>query len=429
MLRVVASLGALLLGMGTMLLGNGLFGTLTALRMSIESFSPASIGVVVACHSIGFAAACLTCQRIIQAVGHIRVFAAFAAILAVCCLCFPVAVDPFAWMALRLLFGYSAAAVFMVGESWLAGAAPSDMKGKVFAVYMVINKGCFGTGQLLLILGDPAGDRLFMLVASLYAICLIPIALARTKGPEGLGAERLSLRELYQLSPVGVAGAITAGATNSSLLGLGPVFARGHGLSVTEVSIFMAVFLAGSLLLQIPIGRTSDRFDRRSVLIGVVLLAAGACVAMAVIPANGLVQVLTLSALVGGLSATTYPIAMTHANDLAKPEQTVSLHAGLLFSFAIGASIGPVIASLAMQQMGPGGLFAFAAVAYVMLAAFTLYRMTRRSPMPELKQTDFVAMPQTSLTTPNVAALDPRTDGADEPAEDGAPGAKQTPAN
>jgi len=408
MLRIVGSLGALLLGMSIMLLGNGLFGTLTAIRMTIENFSPATIGVVVACHSVGFATACLTCGRIIRRVGHIRVFAAFAAALAFCCLCFPIAVNPGAWIALRLVFGYSGAACFMVGESWLAGAAPRDMKGKVFAIYMVINKASFGVGQLFLILGEPSGDRLFMLAAALYALCLVPIALTRAQGPDALGRERLSFAALYRLSPVGVVGAVSAGFTNASLVGLGPVFAMRQGLDVTQVSLFMVAFLAGNLLLQLPIGRTSDRFDRRSVLFVVALLTAAACIVTAMVPNPGFLTLLTLSALVGGVSATVYPIAMTHATDLARPQQTVSLHAGMLLAFSIGASTGPIMASLAMQVIGGGGLYAFAAAMNVLLAVFILYRKYMRATAPHEQQTDFVDMPQTTQTTQAMAALDPR---------------------
>lgn len=413
MLRAVLPMSGLLLGMGIMLLGNGLFGTLAALRMTIEGFSPVTIGVVVACHSIGFAAACLTCQRIINAVGQIRVFAAFAALLAATSLCMPLMVAPLPWILLRLIFGYSSAAVFMVGESWLAGSAPSDMKGKVFALYMVVNKACFGIGQLLLNLADPAGDRLFMMTAILYALCLIPIALKRTGEPRQLGSERLSFAALYRLSPVGVIGAVGAGSVNSPLIGLGPVFAAERGLSVAEISLFMAAFLAGSLMLQIPIGRLSDRFDRRTVLMAVALATSASCAAMAQFGDGGFPVLLLLSAAVGGLSATIYPIAMTHANDLGRPQQTVSLHAGLLLAFSMGASTGPVVASIAMEQFGPSGLFGYAAVVDAILAGFIAYRMIRRPPAPEEMQGDFVAMPQIAQTTPVVGALDPRTDAAD----------------
>jgi MFS family permease len=413
MLQAVFPLSAILFGMGILLLGNGLFGTLTALRMTIESFSPLTIGVVVACHSIGFAAACLTCDRIVRAVGHIRVFAGFAAVLAICSLSFPVLVDPWAWIALRLAFGFASAAVFMVGESWLASAAQASARGKVFAIYMVVNKAGFGLGQLLLTFGDPAGDRLFMLAATLYALCLIPVALARTESPQVLGTERLGIAELYRLSPVGVGGAIAAGATNASLLGLGPVFVSAKGFSVAQVSIFMAAFLAGSLLLQVPIGRLSDRFDRRTVLLAVASLTAVSCLGMPFTNGSGFAVLAGLSVLIGGLSATIYPIAMTHANDLARPEQTVSLHAGLLLSFALGATVGPVVASLAMEYFGPPGLFGFAVAANLALGGFILFRMTRRAPVPEERQQEFVAMPQTSQTTPVVATLDPRAEETD----------------
>jgi len=416
-----------MLGMSIMLLGNGLFATLTALRMTIENFSPATIGIVVACHSIGFATACLTCGKIINRAGHIRVFAAFAAILAFCCLCFPVAVNPAAWIVLRLLFGYSAAACFMVGETWLAGAAPREMKGKVFAVYMVINKASFGLGQLFLILGEPSGDRLFMLTAALYVLCLIPITLTRAKGPEALGRERISFAALYKLSPVGVIGAVSAGFTNASLVGLGPVFATDRGLNVTEVSLFMVAYLAGNLALQVPIGRTSDRFDRRSVLFVVAVLTTASCALMALIPSPGFYGLLALSALVGGVSATVYPIAMTHATDLARAEQTVSLHAGLLLAFSIGASTGPVLASIAMQWIGGGGLYAFAAGMNVLLALFILYRKLKRTTGPDEQLTDFVAMPQTAQTTPAMAGLDPRS--TDNRQQDGLPAAEEKSPN
>jgi len=401
-------LTAILLGMGALLLGNGLFGTLTALRMIHEGFPSATIGIVVACHSIGFGAACLTTRRIIDAVGHIRTFAAFAALLAICSLAFPVYIDPVAWIGLRLLFGYASAAVFMVGESWLAGAAMADSRGKVFAIYMVVNKAGFGCGQLLLITGDLTGDRLFMLTAALYALCLIPFALAKTEGPKNLGRGRLGIRALYKLSPVGVAGAVSAGATNASLLGLGPVFAAGQGLSVPQVSGYMVAFLAGSLALQIPIGRLSDRLDRRNVLLGVVLSTAAASAAMSIFAPTTFYVLVIFSALIGGLSATVYPLAMTHATDFATSEQTVSVHAGLLLSFAGGASTGPILASLAMEHVGPPGLFSFAVAVNVTLGGFTLYRKTRRAPVPEDQQGDFVAMPQTSQTSPAVGNLDPR---------------------
>ncbi len=146
MVREIYALSALLFGMSAMLVGNGLFGTLTALRMSLEDFDPTVIGIVVSCHMVGFVLGCLYGQRVIANVGAIRCLTAFAALMSICVLLLPLNVEPYIWIPNRLCFGFSTAMVFMVAESWLAGSASPANKGRVFSVYMVINKGCFALG-------------------------------------------------------------------------------------------------------------------------------------------------------------------------------------------------------------------------------------------------------------------------------------------
>jgi MFS family permease len=408
MVREIYALGALLLGMSALLIGNGLFGTLTALRMSLEAFDPTVIGIVVSCHSLGFVLGCVYGQRVIARVGAIRCFTAFAALMSVSVLLMPLLVEPFSWIPLRLCFGFCSAMVFMVAESWLAGAVSVENKGRVFSIYMVLNKGCFGLGQLLLQLSDPAGDRLFILLGVLFAVCLVPIALARHEAPKDIGDERMSVRELYRSSPVGVMGATATGLANSAIIGLSPVFALSVGLDVAEVSTFMIVFMAGSLSLQIPIGRLSDRFDRRGVLATVAYLASVICVVIALFGAWGVWLLYTLAFLIGGLSAVTYPIAMAHASDHERAQRVVAIMAGLLLAFGIGASVSPFVASLAMKYLGPGGLYFYAGGIYLFMGTFTMYRMAKRAPVPDEDQSAFVPQPQTLQSSPVVTALDPR---------------------
>ena len=410
MVREIYALGALLVGMSALLLGNGLFGTLTALRMSLEGFDPTLIGIVVSCHSLGFVLGCVYGQRIIARVGAIRCFTAFAAMMAVFVLLLPLYVTAWSWIPLRLGFGFCSAMVFMVAESWLAGAVPPERKGRIFSIYMVINKGCFGTGQLLLQVADPAGDRLFMLLGVLFAVCLVPIALARHDAPRNLGEERMSIRELYRASPVGVMGAMATGLANASIIGLSPVFILAVGLDVRAVSTYMMIFMFGSLALQIPIGRLSDRFDRRKVLVAVAYCAAVTCIVIAVVGELSVWLLYGLAFAIGGLSAVTYPIAMAHASDHAGTQRMVAIMAGLLFAFGIGASVSPFVASLAMKHLGAGGLYFYAGAVYLFMGSFTVYRMTRRAPVPEGDQSAFVAQPQMLQSSQAVTALDPRAE-------------------
>ncbi len=408
MVREIYALGALLLGMSALLVGNGLFGTLTALRMSLEAFDPTVIGIVVSCHMVGFVLGCVYGQRMIAGVGAIRCFTAFAALMAVCALLMPIHVQPYSWIPLRLCFGFCSAMVFMVAESWLAGAVSSENKGRVFSIYMVINKGCFGLGQVLLQVADPAGDRLFIVLGILFAVCLVPIALARHEAPKDIGDERMSIRELYRSSPVGVMGATATGLANSAIIGLSPVFALAVGLDVAGVSTFMIIFMAGSLSMQLPIGRLSDRFDRRAVLAAVAVCAGLTCIVIAFFGARSVWLLYGLSFAIGGLSAVTYPIAMAHASDHARAQRVVTIMAGLLLAFGIGASVSPFIASLVMKYLGPGGLYFYAGGVYFFMAAFTVYRMSKRAPVPNEEQSAFVPQPQTSQSSPVVTALDPR---------------------
>lgn len=408
MIRELYTLSALLLGMSALLIGNGLFGTLTSLRMSIDGFDPTLIGIVVSCHSVGFVLGCVFGQRVIRRAGAIRCFTAFAALMAVGALLLPLHVAPYSWIPIRLCFGFCSAVVFMVAESWLAGGVSAANKGRIFSVYMVINKGSFGLGQVLLQVADPAGDRLFMLIGVLYAVCIVPLALARHGEPAEFGSEKLSFRELYKSSPVGMFGATATGLANAAIVGLSPVFALSVGFSVTQVSFFMLIFMTGSLALQIPIGKLSDRFDRRVVLATVAGLACVICLVMAAFGKGEPWRLYVMAFAIGGLSAVTYPIAMAHATDHGRPQQVVAIMAGLLFAFGIGASASPFLASIAMKYAGPGGLFFYAAGIYFLMAAFTLYRMSRRAPVPDDEQNAFVPQPQPSQASPVVTGLDPR---------------------
>lgn len=248
-----------------------------------------------------------------------------------------------------------------------------------------------------------------MPTAILFGLCLVPIALGNKGALPNIDAERIGLRKLYCHSPVGVVGAAAAGFTNAPLMALGPVFGAEIGLGVEGVSYFMAIFLLGSLTLQFPISRLSDKDDRRSVLIGVTVASAVACAAMTILSTLGTWPILATSFAIGGLSAVVYPIAMAHANEDANPEAMFSIMAGLLLAFGVGAGISPFFAALAMKWAGPVGLYLYCAVIYTSLAGFTLYRRTRRAPTPET--TDFVAQPQTSQSSDVVVGLDPRTDG------------------
>lgn len=400
--QTLASVAALLSSFGLLLLANGLFGTLIGLRTQIESFSTAVAGLIVAAYFLGLLAGGIQAVRVVAAVGHIRAFAAFASIMSVTALGIVLVIDHFAWAALRFVGGFCMAGMIVATESWLHQRCTNETRGQVLAFYMITNYLAAGCGQFILPLGDPADFELFCVASIIYSLALVPVLLTRASAPRPSPPERASMPELWKVSPLGLIGATAAGVVNTNFQGLAPVFAYREGFSVPETSMFMAAGIAGGLLLQWPMGRLSDRIDRRTVLAGVALGTAGAAFGVGLISATAgaaFVGIIVLVTIYGGLSSTVYSLCAAHTNDFAPPDKLAQTASGLLIAYGLGASAGPVLTSSLMEMFGPTTLFMVNAGVHGSLGLFALYRMLRRAPKPKAQQRPIVPSPGGQFTS------------------------------
>jgi MFS family permease len=388
-----------------MVAANGLLGTLLAVRMNLEQFDIGNIGIILAGYAVGFVLGARFGPLMIARVGHIRSFAAFAAIGAATALVHPLFVSEILWGLLRISTGFSLACMLAIIESWLNAKAPNAIRGRLLSIYMVVNFTAFAGSQPLLMVTDPAGYELFSLVAILFALSLVPLAVSRVETPPPLTTDRLKISAVVRISPLGVAGCFVAGIVNSAFNAMGPLYARNIDPSTEWISFFMVTAIAGGLVLQVPMGRLSDYFDRRKVILGLAIFQIVVAASIAVFGSLDSTVLLVLLALFGGLAYTLYPISLSHANDFMQPDQLLPAAAALLFCFGIGAAVGPIVAGQIMDFTGTWGLFAYIAVVIGMLSAFTFWRMTRRETLPNEDQGSFVAILQTS---PVANELDPR---------------------
>ncbi|GLR78938.1 MFS transporter (plasmid) [Azospirillum oryzae] len=402
---VVRSVASLLLGVAFLMLGNGALSTLIGLRLAATDSGTTAVGMITAAYYAGLTLGSLYAHRIITRVGHIRSFAAFASIVSVAALSHALFVDASLWAVLRLTQGFCMAGLYMCIESWLNGTATNESRGQLLSAYMVTLYGASGVGQQLLRLDDESGIRLFMVVSILLTLALVPVALTRTTPPQLPDVSSFGIRRLYQSSPLGVAGVFISGAITGSIYGLAPVFGAASDFGVSGTALFMSVLILGGMALQWPLGRLSDRFDRRSVIIG--LTATLSLISVCMIAAAGMNQHLALmlvAPLFGGLSFTIYPICAAHTNDYVRREDMVSASGGLILSNSVGAIIGPPLASTLMTTTGPAGLFAFIGGGALCATIYGLWRSRVRPPLPAEEQAAFRPLPQ---TTPTVSPLDP----------------------
>ncbi len=407
--RSFPSVLSVLFGAGILNVAHGLLGIYLPLRLASAGFAASDVGLMAAGFSLGFILGCLTVSRMIARVGHIRVFAAAAALAAAATLAFPIALDPVLWIGLRAVHGLATAALFTVLESWLNDRAPSAHRGTIMAVYMIVGRLAVVAGQFALLAGDIESLVFIMLGSAAYSLCLIPMAVTRAPTPKVPRVATMRLTDFYRLAPAAAIGVFCVGALNAAVINLGPVYGVRIGLTAGEAAAAMAALQFGSLVLQWPMGWLSDRLDRRLVIALTGVAVAAVSLLIAVVGPNDHRLVVGLFAAWGALSLSIFAVIVAHANDRVRSEDRVALASTLLLTWAVGSVIGPPVASAFMDWLGPDALFFYAATVALAMGGFVAWRMTRRAPQPPPERPRFVNI---HATSPQLSKLDPRTEPA-----------------
>lgn len=378
--QVLRSSWALLLGIMLLMVGNGIQGTLLGVRGGIEGFSTLTMSMVMSAYFAGFLIGSRAAPWMIQRVGHVRVFAALASFISAGLILFPVVAHPAVWIALRLLIGLCFCGVYVVAESWLNNAADNENRGKALSLYLVVQMIGIVSAQGLLAAGDPSGFILFIIPSVLVSISFAPILLSISPAPPFETTKPMSIWQVYRVSPLGFVGIFLMGGVYSGLFGMASVFGYAAGLTVQQISIFVAAIYVGGLLLQFPIGSLSDRMDRRSL---IVLAAAIGAVASLVLAAGmwqgDLVLLSVGSFVIGGMANPLYALLLAYTNDYLESDDMAAASGQMLFVNGVGAVLGPLVTGWMMAQVGPGGFFYFLTICLAALALYGLYRMTQRA--------------------------------------------------
>lgn len=387
--QALAPVAALLISVALLLMGNGLQGTLIPVRANLENFRAFELGLLGTAYFFGFTAGCLHGPTLVRRAGHIRAYLAMTSVASGIALLHPMLVEPVLWFALRVATGYCFAVLYIIIESWINERADNRVRGTVFSVYTIINLTVITLGQLMIGFADPNAFILFAIASILVSFAALPVAFTAAAHPQMVEHVHPNVRSLARISPVGTAGCFAVGLANGAFWTLGPVFASDAGLDTAGIGIFMSAVVLGGAIAQWPLGRISDRMDRRFVMLIATAIALGAAVALMILTEPTRDTMIIAGALFGAGAFPLYPLAVAHANDNARPDQFVEVSSGLLLVFGIGAAIGPFIASLVRQVAGMPMLFVFTASVHLVLIGFILWRMNlRAAPKPE-DRTDF----------------------------------------
>ncbi|MGK2871120.1 MAG: MFS transporter [Alphaproteobacteria bacterium] len=403
MIKNISPVSTLLIAIFMIMAGSGFLAPLLSLRLDAAGVSPLLIGFLTTAYFTGLMIGSLTVSRVIERVGHIRAFTAFVSLFSATALTYAIHLDPTLWSLIRFIEGFCMAGVFVCLESWLNERAPHESRGAVLAYYMIALYAGQAAGQFFLNLNGSLASVPLIAASVLLSLAILPVALTRLPAPALSEGGSMHIRELYRVSPLGVAGAVATGMMLGAFYGLGAVFALGVGLKLAGIALFMSATIAGGVALQWPLGWLSDLFDRRLVIVWTIVATLAICV-LIVTAVEGRYAVMASGAFFGGVSFALYPLCVAHTNDHLSPEQRVSASGGLVLAYSLGAIAGPMAGVAFMSVFGPRGLFVFIGFCAAAVLGFAIWRLKVAAPIPAAQQNPYQILPR---TTPVVAVMDP----------------------
>ena len=382
MLHVLKTSWALLLGMLLLLLGNGLQGTLLGIRGSIEGYDAETMAFVMSGYYLGFLLGSRRATPMIARVGHVRVFAALASTISAAFILYAAAPEAWVWTLMRFVVGFSFAGVYVVAESWLNDAATNETRGQALSLYMIVQMVGIISAQFILTLADPA--RLHPVRRDVGAgLGQLPADPADRRRPRPPSRRRSRCRSPSSSASrrSAASGTFMLGGVYAGIFAMGSVFGTAKGLTVAQISTFVAAIYTGGLVFQYPIGWLSDRMDRRRLILfltagGAVLTLLGALVS------ERYLAILVLGFVIGGVANPLYALIIAYTNDFLEPQDMPAASGGLLFINGLGAITGPFLIGVMMTRFGPDAYFAYIGGLFALIALYAGYRMTRRSAPP-----------------------------------------------
>ncbi|MDA9639768.1 MFS transporter [SAR116 cluster bacterium] len=398
-MRLLISLSALLISTFFVQMGIGSLRPFDAISGQVLGFTPVEIGFLASGHFAGFLLGCIFSPILVRRAGHSRAFAVLAGIAIISIIAHPIYPEATFWTAIRLLSGFSVAGCYTLIESWLQAKATNEIRGRLFSVYRIIDMSGQLMANAMIATLTPASYISYNIIAIVMCLSILPLALTQSKEPEL--PETVSYQPLfaYHVSPLAALGVVVAGLSTATFGSVGPIYALAVGLDISQIALFLVVSIIGGMLSQFPAGLLADRLSRRVVLLAFSIMASILCMVMTLPLADmkpaGIPLVYVLSFLFGLTTFPIYSICAAHASDFVDSRKMMTLSASLIFFYASGAIVSPLIAGWIIAKYGAPMMFSMISAAHVTLMLYTIWRYFARPALPALRRYAYV--PRTSM--------------------------------
>ncbi len=406
-MTVYRNVASLILAVMLLQAASGILSVSTPLALSYMGASALGVGMVAAVFSAGFMLGAWFAPDIVRQIGHIRAYAAAAAIYAAGILSMSLAFDPVAWGVFRLFQGAASAVMFTSAESWIADSTPRSKRGGVMGLYQLMLKVALSCGPLLIVEHAADDIRPFIWAGLMMVLAVIPLCATRRAQPMLPDRQALTFAGIFKIPPAALAGSIVAGVCNTGVTSQLPLYAKDlqpGAAGASAATLYIAAMIGGTIT-QWPAGLISDRVDRRFVVAGLAAIALGACIALYLTAGRVSFSItVLLCALWGAGALSFYSVSASHATDRTEAGLITQVMSGMLFIWAGGSVLGPILTGIvADTKAGQPGVFAAVAIGYFVLMASNLWRLFVRGRPQASQRSPFQAVGSTSLVQAKVA--------------------------
>jgi len=351
-------LALLLISLVVLIMGNSFFITFVSLRLDLAGTSSEMIGIITASFYTGMLLASFLAPSWIRRLGHLRVWILLCGVNGLLILFHALWVDAIYWLLLRFFSGIMLGGVFVVIESWFLLLCPSRQRSLTLAIYVLAYYFATAIGQLFLYGCDLFSWTPYLEAGALSVLAIVPCIIRPIPLPNYVQSQPLHFLKTLRTSFQGFFGGFISGMLLSCVYGLTPVYALKIGRSVPDVGTMMAVIVFGGLVLQLPLGKWADLWNRRKVMVVTCFFSVLFSISIALFDNIYWIQLLLLL-LFGGFSFVIYPLALALACEKISDDQIIAVTGGLNVTYGAGAMAGPLLAPLFMGWLGSGGLFYF----------------------------------------------------------------------
>ncbi|MFD2171644.1 MFS transporter [Tumebacillus lipolyticus] len=263
------------------------------------------------------------------------------------------------WFILRLLLGIGDMALHYASQMWVTALAPPERRGRDMSIYGFAYGAGFSIGPLGMLLVDFGDWVPFLAISVFYAAAFIMLFRLKNAFPlPAEASEKGQNRYLYvlRLGWLALIPPFLYGYMESALNVNFPVYAVRNGIPLEWVSLILPSFVVGSLVLQMPLGRWSDKVGRKKVMM--VCASTGAlCFLLLPLASNNIPALMALLAVAGATVGSFYTLGLAYAADVLPPGLISTAGAIASINFGIANILAPNVNGFFLSTSSPGLMF------------------------------------------------------------------------